>query len=157
MVHAACMVAALYRLASPASAQECRLALVLALDVSASMDSEDDRLQRQGLAGALLAPEVVQAFLAGDPVALYVFQWSGAGSQTPVLPDWALVHDAEDLSRIAAAIAASPRIAGQEPTALGSALVHATRALARAPACRARTVDVSGDGESNEGPEPKAV
>ena len=74
MVRAACMVAALCGLASLARAQECRLTLVLALDVSASMDSEDDRLQRQGLAGALLAPEVVQAFLVGDPVALYVFQ-----------------------------------------------------------------------------------
>ena len=144
-------------LSSPAMAQDCRLALVLALDVSASMDSADDRLQREGLAQALMAPEVVRAFLAGDPVALYVFQWSGTGSQVPILPGWEMVRGPEDLGRIAVAVAESPRINGQQPTALGSALIHAADALAQAPHCRAQTVDVSGDGESNEGIEPGAV
>ena len=52
-------------LASPAMAEGCRLALVLALDVSASVDGNEDRLQREGLARAPVSPEVVQAFLEG--------------------------------------------------------------------------------------------
>ena len=65
---------ALLGLPLAAAAQECRLALVLALDVSASVDPAEDRLQRDGLAQALLAPEIVHAFLAGDPVAIFVFE-----------------------------------------------------------------------------------
>ena len=59
---------ALLGLAAPASGEDCRLALVLALDVSGSVDPMEDRLQREGLARALLAPEVVQAFLRDEPV-----------------------------------------------------------------------------------------
>ena len=69
-------LATLLGLAAPATAQDCRLALVLALDVSGSVSAREDRLQRQGLAAALLAPEVRRAFASGDPVALYVVQWS---------------------------------------------------------------------------------
>ena len=63
-------------LTSPAMAQDCRLALVLALDVSSSVDAIEDRLQRDGLARALLAPEVVRAFVTGEPVALFAFEGS---------------------------------------------------------------------------------
>lgn len=59
------------------SAQACRLALVLALDVSNSVDADEDALQRNGLATALLAPTVRDAFFASDaPAALAVFEWS---------------------------------------------------------------------------------
>ena len=64
--------------ASPAAlAQDCRLALLLALDVSASVDEAEHRLQREGLAAALLSPEVLDPLLNGPgPVALAVY--SGA-------------------------------------------------------------------------------
>jgi hypothetical protein len=87
-IRAAWSFAALLRLASPAVAGDCRLALVLALDVSSSVDRHEHRLQRQGLARALLAPEVVRAFLIGDPVALYVFEWSGLSTLAPFPPGW---------------------------------------------------------------------
>ncbi|MEL6103903.1 MAG: DUF1194 domain-containing protein, partial [Pseudomonadota bacterium] len=67
---------------------DCRLALLLALDVSSSVDMVEDDLQRGGLAAALVAPEVRAAFLAGpDPVALAVFEWSGRYNQEIIL-DW---------------------------------------------------------------------
>ena len=145
-------------LAGPAGAEGCRLALVLALDVSVSVDSKEDRLQREGLARALLAPEVAQAFLVGDPVAVFAFEWSGAFSQRALLPGWVLVEDGEDLVRVAQAVAGSERRAGPSDfTAIGAALGFAGAALAEAPDCRARVVDVSGDGTINDGPRPAAI
>ena len=51
-----------------APVQACRLALVLALDVSSSVDATEDQLQRAGLAAALRAPAVQEAFfVSADP------------------------------------------------------------------------------------------
>lgn len=147
--------------ASSARAEECRTALVLALDVSSSVDAAEDRLQREGLAQALVAPEVMQTFLMGAPVALYVFEWSDQHSQAAILPGWQMVRSEEDLARIASIIAGSERTVGHDHrysrTALGAALAHAGAALAMAPTCRTAIVDVSGDGENNDGVEPAAV
>ncbi|MEO0865387.1 MAG: DUF1194 domain-containing protein, partial [Pseudomonadota bacterium] len=80
--------------AGPAAA--CRLALLLALDVSSSVDAREDQLQRGGLAAALVAPEVVAAFLASeDPVALAAFEWSGRYNQE-ILFDWILINSPAD-------------------------------------------------------------
>ena len=75
-------------------------------------------------------------------------------------PGWEIVNDEENLLRLASIL----RVAGQENrrasaggTALGAALLYAGAALGEAPACRARTVDISGDGENNEGLGPAAV
>lgn len=153
-------LATLLALASPAAAQDCRLALVLALDVSGSVSAREDRLQRQGLAAALLAPEVRRAFVSGDPVALYVFQWSDAMTQVPLLSGWAMIEDEADVVQAARTIAGSRCERGvylDPPTALGAALAHASHLLSHGPDCRERTVDVSGDGRSNSWLEPRAV
>jgi len=142
-------------LAGDAAAQECRLALVLALDVSSSVDATEDRLQREGLARSLLAPEVRRAFLAGDPVAITAFEWSGEHSQVAILPGWEMVRDEGDLDRIARTVQASRRSRSNLPTAVGAALGHAANALRDAPACRAKTIDVAGDGVHNDGFSPK--
>ncbi len=149
-------------LASPASAEDCRLALVLALDVSNSVDRNENRLQREGLAQALLAPEVVRAFLQADPVALFVFEWASVEYQTEVTPGWQMVRTEDDLARAAAAILtfrervrAHPQSLGA--TGLGAALHYAATVLDSGPDCRAHTVDVSGDGENNDGPLPEVI
>ena len=135
-----------------APAEACRLALVLALDVSSSVDGAEDALQRRGLARALLAPDVQAAvFAAPDPVALYVFEWSGRWDQVPITPDWVVIETPEDLERVAARVEASRRDRADMPTALGYALGHAAVALGRAPGCTYATIDVSSDGENNEG------
>nr|WP_229666012.1 DUF1194 domain-containing protein [Wenxinia marina] len=136
--------------ADPAAA--CRLALALALDVSSSVDAEEDGLQRRGLASALLAPEIEAAFFASaDPVALYVFEWSGRWDQVPLTDGWQLIETREDLLAVAEIIAASPRSRSDMPTALGAALGHAAVMLDQAPGCLFRTLDVAGDGINNEG------
>jgi hypothetical protein len=145
---------ALLGLAIPASGEDCRLALVLALDVSGSVDPMEDRLQREGL---------VRAFLRDEPVAVFVFEWASISYQEDLTPDWQMVRSEEDLARIAAVIDTSRGQAEEGSranaggTAMGAALVHAALALGRAPDCHAQTVDVSGDGENNAGIGPEIV
>lgn len=150
MIRAAAALAAAAALPLPAEA--CRLALVLALDVSSSVDAAEDRLQRLGLAAALRDPSVQDAFLASpDPVALHVFEWSGRLDQVALTPGWQMIERPADLDAIAAAIASSPRSRSDMPTALGYALGHASILLANGPDCLFHTIDVAGDGINNEG------
>lgn len=143
--------------AAPAAAQEpCRQALVLAIDVSASVDRQEYRLQADGLAWALRDPEVQGAFLArpGFPVALAVFEWSGADYQR-LVADWTMIDAAEDLGRIAGLIEASPAPASQTTTGIGAAMLFAAELFARGPVCAERTLDISGDGQNNDWPRPE--
>ena len=90
--------------AAPAAAQDCRLALALAIDVSSSVDAQEDALQRNGLAAALLAPEVQSAFFAApQPVALAVYEWSGRFNQALVV-DWQEIDSPLALAAVAATI-----------------------------------------------------
>jgi len=139
------------------AAAECRLALVLAIDVSSSVDEAEDALQRGGLARALIAPEVQAAFFASDvPVALAIFEWSGRYNQELLL-DWTLIDGPEALTVAAETIARSDRSHNDFPTAIGYALGYASVLLQQAPTCWAQTIDVSGDGVSNEGFPPEAA
>lgn len=130
----------------------CRLALLLALDVSSSVDAIEDRLQREGLAKALVSAPVAAALLErpGAPVGLAVYEWSGRYRQTVVLP-WQMIESENDLATAAADIAASPRSTDQFPTALGYALGYAAGMFRNGPDCLTRKLDVSGDGVTNEG------
>ena len=141
--------AALVFIAAPASA--CRLALVLALDVSSSVDAAEDRLQRAGLAAALIDPDVVAAIVDGPaPVALAAFEWSGRFAQSEVL-DWTMLNEPADVFSAAEKIANSTRSRNDLPTSMGSALGHAAVVFTRSPACLFKTIDLAGDGVNNEG------
>lgn len=141
--------------AAPVAA--CRLALVLALDVSSSVDANEDALQRGGLAAALRAPEVQAAFLANDdPVALAVFEWSGRYNQELVL-DWLIIDSPAKLNLAAATVANSRRSHNEFPTAMGYALGYAAQLLQSGPTCAARTIDMAGDGQNNEGFGPRVA
>lgn len=129
----------------------CRLALVLALDVSSSVDAREDQLQRHGMAAALLAPEVEAAFFASpDPVAIQIFEWSGQRNQTDLL-DWTLITSPADLRNVANLLVRSERSISDMPTAMGYALGYASIKLQRAPACLFQTIDMAGDGANNDG------
>ena len=133
----------------------CRLALLLAIDVSSSVDQYEDGLQRQGLASALIAPAVQTAFFGlADPVALAVFEWSGRYNQQ-ILLEWTLIENPAVLTAAASRISASRRSHNEYPTALGHALAFGSRMLDRAPDCATRTIDMAGDGQNNEGFGPK--
>jgi hypothetical protein len=140
--------------AAPAMAA-CRIALVLALDVSASVSGSEHRLQREGLASALEDSAVRQAFLADPaaPVTLLIFEWSGRYQQD-VLLDWTAIEAPADLADAAAILRTIPRGHNDAPTAIGYALGFAAGLFGRGPECDIRKIDVSGDGRNNEGFRP---
>ena len=140
-----------------AVAQDCRLALLLALDVSSSVDAREDRLQRGGLVSALISPQVEAAFFAADqPVALAVYEWSGRYNQE-VLLDWVMIRNKAALVQAAEVIAKSKRSHNDFPTAMGYALGYGATMFERAPSCLRKTLDMAGDGQNNEGFGPQAA
>lgn len=142
--------------AGAATAQApCRLALVLAMDISSSVDPLEDALQRGGLAQALRAPDVVEAILSQPdrPVALAMFEWSGRTQQDMVLP-WVILQDEAAIFAAADRIATSQRSYADFSTGIGHALDYAHDLFAQGPACDARVLDLSGDGVNNDGPGP---
>ncbi len=144
-------------LAAPAGAA-CRQGLILALDVSASVNAAEYRLQAEGTAAALLSPAVRDILLdpAEPPVALAAFLWSGPDAQTLILP-WRLIDGPEALAAAAARIAGAPRPPVDGSTAVGAAMLFAEALFAAAPGCPVLTLDISGDGENNAGPAPQTV
>jgi hypothetical protein len=141
--------------AGPTAAQECRIALALGLDVSSSVDAQEYRLQTGGLAAALRDPEVVAAFLAVPRarVALMVYEWSGRRQQA-VAVDWTWIATADDLADAAAQVERHARRFSRHATAIGDAILFGATALAEPPRCAERILDVSGDGETNDGMSP---
>jgi hypothetical protein len=147
----ASVASALICLPLAASAAGCRLALVLAMDVSSSVDAAEDTLQRRGLAAALASDEVRKAFFAQDvPVALAIYEWSGRYNQE-LLVDWTVIDSQGTLSGVAERVARSTRSHNDFPTAMGYALGFGGGLFDRAPDCLYRTLDMAGDGQNNEG------
>ena len=150
------LVAAAFLAFAGTAAAECRLALSLGLDVSSSVDAEEYRLQTEGLAAALVDPAVVAAFLVwpGAPVALQVFEWSSARRQAEVI-DWRMIRAAEDLAAVSDVLMTRERAFSRYATAVGDAILYGARRLGEAPACGRQTLDLSGDGQSNDGIPPR--
>lgn len=128
----------------------CRLALVLALDVSSSVDATEYNLQRLGLANALDSPDVRHAILRGAPgyVALTVYEWSGF-HQHKLQLDWTALTSQGAIDAAVAQLAAMQRSHDDFPTSLGPALGFAAQLLENGPSCARQVIDVSGDGVNN--------
>lgn len=143
--------------ASPIQAEQCRLALALAMDISVSVDEAEDKLQRQGLAAALIAPEVQEAFFSSPmPVALAVYEWSGRSTQNVIL-NWLLIEDISDLLYASSQISTSVRSDSGSATAMGYALAFGSTLMKQAPGCLFQTIDLSGDGSNNDGYGPQTT
>jgi Ca-activated chloride channel homolog len=127
----------------------CETALVLALDVSGSIDGGDYRLQTEGLAAALSDPAVGDLLVEAQ-VALAVVQWSGNGQQALVLP-WQRMLTPEAVARYAEAAAEMPRVFYGSDTAVGEGLRFAQAQFGAVPDCGRQVIDISGDGQENAG------
>ncbi len=150
--------AAVGLVALPAHAAKVDLALVLAVDVSESVDAEEYALQHEGIARAFEAAPLVDAIRGGrnGAIDVLVMEWSDRDKQV-VTVDWTRVSDAASAGGFAAKVRASPR-SSSGLTAIGDALAAAERALARLPDEAARRViDISGDGMANIGPPPQQI
>jgi Ca-activated chloride channel homolog len=135
------------------------LALVIALDGSASVRFEEFNLIANGMGAAMRDAGVVAGLTAGPARAslVAVLLWSGTGAQE-VLVEWTRIDGAASAEAFAVAVENVPRIVRAGGTAIGEALAACEALLADAPVPAARRiVDVVGDGRSNEGRAPGPV
>ncbi|HUC71678.1 MAG TPA: DUF1194 domain-containing protein [Stellaceae bacterium] len=135
-----------------ASAAGVDLTVVLAADVSRSVDDGEFELQRKGYAAALTDPRVLTAIHAtkSGAIAVCFIEWSGEDDQQVVLP-WTEIRDEEDGGGAAAAILKAPRsFTGR--TSISAAIDYAMAYLKKAKwSATRRVIDISGDGTSNSG------
>jgi hypothetical protein len=134
------------------AAEQVDILLVLAADVSRSVDSEKFQLQREGYAAAVSDPHVLEAIRSGRTgrIGLTFLEWSGIGSQRVVI-DWAIISDAESAKGFGDRLLEAPR-SFADRTSISGAIDFAMNRLAQAPFESARhTIDVSGDGTNNAG------
>lgn len=148
------MAALLCSFAVPQPVLACSLALVVAVDVSASISEVEYDLQQRGIAEALQHRDVVKAIEAVGGIWLHGFEWSGRYQQNTLL-DWQFLSDEASIRSAAGEILDNTRDSREFMTALGHALSHASSVLAKAPQrCERNVVDVSADGINNEGYDP---
>lgn len=134
------------------------LALVLAVDGSASVTYDEFGLIAGGMAAALRDPGVIKG-LTGDgrSALLCLLLWSGRGEQDVITP-WTRVADADALAGFAETVDNMPRTVRAGQTAIGEALLAALTLLSHAPAeVKRAVVDVIGDGRSNDGIAPGPI
>ena len=142
-------------LALPATAQdrkEVDLALVLAIDISGSVDPDEARLQRQGYVEAFADPVIVKAILGGNHgrIAVAYFEWADSWVQKLII-DWTLLDSKEAIQVFAARLANAP-ISIARRTSISGAIRYAIPLFGRSPYETERKVlDISGDGSNNDG------
>ena len=128
------------------------LELVLAVDVSGSIDAKEAQLQRQGYVEAIANPDVVRAIKSGvlGRIAVSYFEWAGDGWQIPIV-DWTLISGRKTAERFAIKLAAAPLSAGPW-TSISDAIRFAVLQLGEnAFEGTRRIIDISGDGPNNLG------
>ena len=129
------------------------LALVLSIDCSYSVDSEEFKLQTGGTAWALQQPEILEAIKSGPNkrIAIALVQWSGETNQTLAL-DWTLIESAGDAAAAAAKIIEMPRYLAHGSTSITGMMKFAASVLAKAPvSAKRQVIDISADGRNNAG------
>jgi len=150
----ACLVLAGFLLeGTPALAEpQLDVALVLAVDISSSMEAEEQGLQRSGFAEAFrssLVHEAIQSGASGR-IAVTFVEWSGAKDQTILVP-WTIIDGPEKAIGFANRLASTPiRQAGM--TSISGAIDFSRDLFAEVGSIAARRViDISGDGPNNDG------
>jgi hypothetical protein len=126
--------------------------LILAVDVSYSMDLDELAIQREGYAQAIVSPEFLQALKNGPNgrIAIAYFEWAASGDQKLIIP-WRLIDGPESADAVAAEIMKTP-IRRASRTSISGAINYAMplfdedqyRGLRR-------VIDISGDGPNNNG------
>lgn len=135
--------------------QACEVALMLAVDVSGSVDPAEYRIQMDGLAAGLL-DSAVSGALVGGQSKLALMQWTGTSRQEVVI-GWTTMRDDADVLAFAEKVTSTPRVWRNFSTAIGEALQLSLPYFAQVPECERHVIDISGDGPSNEGRLPNLV
>lgn len=128
------------------------LELVLAVDISRSMDYDELRLQRAGYAAAFRHPEVINAIRSGGlgRIAVTFVEWAGSGLAKVTIP-WTMIDGAETADSFAAQIEAAPILPASRTSISGALRYTAPLFDGNGIAGIRRVIDVSGDGPNNQG------
>lgn len=141
-------------LTTPAAAADLPvdLELVLAVDVSYSMDLDEQRLQRDGYVEAFRDPEIIRAIQSGAHrrIAVTYIEWAGWGINQIVVP-WTVVDGPQSAEALAVKLAQAP-ISRHRRTSVSGALDIADKQFGTTFKGERRVIDVSGDGPNNSGP-----
>lgn len=153
------VVSLLGAVASPALAQsraavtEVDVQIVLAVDISYSMDPEEQRLQREGYIKAITSQEVIDAIRKGliGKIAVAYLEWAGHQERQVVI-DWRIIDGPETARAFAAELEGKPYRRAFRTSISGG--IQASVDLIEKSGIRAmrRVIDVSGDGSNNSGP-----
>jgi hypothetical protein len=144
--------------AAALAADNVDLLLVLAADVSRSIDAAKFQLQREGYAAAISDPRVLDMIRSGHSgrIGLTFVEWSGVGAQHVVI-DWSAVGDSASAKDFGDRLIEAPR-SFADRTSISGAIEFAMDHLAHAPFASARrTIDISGDGTNNAGRDVTAL
>src|SRR6187401_2990424 len=148
-----CIAFALVLANTPAIAvEQVDLLLVLAADVSRSVDAKKFQLQREGYAAALSDPRVLNAIKSGlnSRIAICFLEWSGFSSQKLII-DWMIVDGPQTAQAFGDRLLETPR-AFADRTSISAGIEYSLAQLAKSPfQAKRRTIDVSGDGTNNSG------
>jgi hypothetical protein len=152
---AALALAPLFMQVVPAAAQgqEVDLELVLAVDVSRSMDSGEQRIQREGYISAIKHPEVIAAIKSGliGRIAVTYVEWAGPGSQQVIVP-WTAIDGLDSAEAFSRRIEPG-LVLGRFGTSISSSLSFSAALFEdNGFSGMRRVIDVSGDGPNNIGP-----
>jgi len=139
---------------APAQAQKTPvdIELVLAIDVSGSVDPVEARMQRDGYYAALTNPKVIRAIESGilGRIGVIYMEWAGAHYQRTVI-EWTLINNAESAKQFITRLADVPPTS-QRWTSISGAMDYAARLFDQSPfEGTRRVVDISGDGSNNNG------
>jgi hypothetical protein len=140
-------------LAAPsAGSKDVDLALILAIDVSGSVNAERWELQRRGYEAAFNSPEVLQSITSGPhkAIAVTMVEWSGVNHQRQVV-EWTVIEDQLSAATFASLMAEAPRVYS-DWTSISAALDFVVPLFRKSGVTAGRNIiDVSGDGVNNQG------
>jgi hypothetical protein len=129
------------------------LELVLAVDISRSMDFDEHTLQREGYVEAFRHKDVINALMGGPEgrIAVTYMEWAGEFSPNQLIP-WTIIDSKEAALAFANTLEHEP-VSGESRTSISTALYAAAKLIGENDiASHRRVIDVSGDGANNAGP-----
>lgn len=145
------MIGAALAAVSTTAASACKMALVLAHDVSSSVSAAEYALQTAGHAAAFREPDIQSEILLMGEIRVMLMHWAGAAYQDRLTP-WRRLSSLKEIEAFAAELAAAPRRVTVGSTAIGEMLASLEDVWGgEAAGCERRAVDISGDGGSNSG------
>lgn len=144
---------------SPAAPEPVDLELVVAIDVSSSVDGEEYRLQTLGIAAAFRNPAVLDAIrtLGSGGIAVSVVQWSDNGEQE-LIGDWRVIRDEADAAAFSRSLRRAPRLIPGGQTSIAGAIRFSLEQLeSNGYEGSRQVIDISGDGRANNGVHPMSL